>query len=331
MCLNTELREYCNIITECILFDEEIKSPVPFAVYVNDTSFENLTDVVLNDKELFNEHALSSRECNKVYNMADRTSYNLAEGKRELYRVDRRRARYVLWPIDLPLTVCATCIEFLPAAANCAQFVSYMPMVLARAHEWAKGFFAATSTATFIGGGPPNRNFYKSIIVFDLDSTLIDPRDKIYNSCLRLLRVARELYDYVVLWSHGTTPHVHKQVAAIQRRLHILSIEADAERGVYDESPQDSDSNVYCVDKSGHIGTSASPVSWSFCDLVLSYDSFAGNRYCKNLLTLYNYFPNCKFDTCVLVDDSPYNWTPEYSKFIVAGYKKTCQGVLNHI
>lgn len=37
----------------------------------------------------------------------------------------------------------------------------------------------------------------------------------------------------------------------------------------------------------------------------------------KNLLHLYNYYPNYTFKKCVLVDDSLYNFTPEYSYIIV--------------
>lgn len=328
MCLNTELREYCNIITEHMLL--QTVKPYNNFIHVTDDRSAQLKRIMLHKNEpAFDEHdLLESRECGRLYTLAERTSYtckSASDDKNGLYSIDRRRARYVLWPKDLPLTVCATCIEFLPTAAHT------LPMALARAHEWAKNFFITSSPSPSSSSSP----FYKSIIVFDLDSTLIDPRDKIYDSCLRLLRVARQLYDYVVIWSHGSTLHVHKQVNNIERRMYILSIEEDAEKGVADGgSGSDSGGSVVSCSSTTAAAAAAAAeaaAAANFCDLVLSYDRSTGNKSFKNLLSLYNYFPNCKFDIAVLVDDSPFNWTPEYSKFIVADYKKTCQSVLNHI
>lgn len=342
MCLNTELREYCNIITEHMLLQQSVK-PFNDFVHVTDDRSAQLKRIMLHkNKPAFDEPSLVSRECGRLYTLADRTSYNCesaSDDKHGLYSIERRRARYVLWPKELPLTVCATCVEFLPTI-DCARFAHSLPMVLARAHEWAKNFFSSTSSS--------NTSFYKSIIVFDLDSTLIDPNDRIYDSCLRLLRVARELYDYVVLWSHGSTLHVHKQVDIIERYMYILSIEEEAEKGVNGRGRGDNDDDEYAATTAavasltaGYNSCSATATAAAaaatatsaatFCNLVLSYDGSTGNRCFKNLLLLYNYFSNCKFDVSVLVDDSPFNWTPEYSKFIVPNYKKTCQGVLNHI
>lgn len=51
-------------------------------------------------------------------------------------------------------------------------------------------------------------------------------------------------------------------------------------------------------------------------DLVLS-NSENEARCQKNLLQLYNYFPNTIFTRATLVDDSMYNWAPEYTRMLI--------------
>lgn len=61
-------------------------------------------------------------------------------------------------------------------------------------------------------------------------------------------------------------------------------------------------------------------------DLVLSNASGV-TKSCKNLLHLYNHFVDTYFSKAVLVDDSVFNWTPEYTHCVVptAGIRSVVQ------
>lgn len=61
-------------------------------------------------------------------------------------------------------------------------------------------------------------------------------------------------------------------------------------------------------------------------DLVLS-NAFGVKKSCKNLLYLYNHFVDTYFSKAVLIDDSVFNWTPEYTHCIVptAGVRSVVQ------
>lgn len=182
-----------------------------------------------------------------------------------IYNIMENGPRYVIWTLDDPLTVCATCVDRvrpndLYAAAE-------------RARRWAYEITAG-----------------KSIVVFDLDETLIDRNGNILHMADQLLTAARKTYDLVVLYSHGSSLHVDEHVAKI---LHMR--------------------------RNQHT-----------FDLILS-NNMSDRRCQKNLLQLYNHFPNIRFTLSTLVDDSLYNWTPEYTKLIVPNKVSTLKWALNII
>ena len=54
----------------------------------------------------------------------------------------------------------------------------------------------------------------KSVIVFDLDETIIDQDYRLVCTYVRkVLQESRNIFDYMVLWSHGTTSHVQKAIS----------------------------------------------------------------------------------------------------------------------
>lgn len=61
-------------------------------------------------------------------------------------------------------------------------------------------------------------NFYKipklvSVVVFDLDDTIIDENDKLlYSGILEEIKTITSYFDYSVLWSHGLSTHVMRNV-----------------------------------------------------------------------------------------------------------------------
>lgn len=174
-----------------------------------------------------------------------------------LYSVDRNGPRYVIWTKSDPLSVCATCVDRVDAYE--------LYEAVRRARDWA---FTIYHT--------------KSIVVFDLDETLIDERCRELQCADRLLDFARNSYDLVVLWSHGSALHVDDNVQRF-------------------------------VERSQHGD--------SLFDLILR--NGGEQRANKNLLHLYNFVPNCRFSRATLVDDSAFNWTPEYDKLVIPNCRNT--------
>lgn len=185
----------------------------------------------------------------------------------------RRGARYVIWPRDLPITVCATCLDIIDKDTDlCAA--------LQRAVDWV-----AKRDRIILP---------RSIIVFDLDKTLIDAECEMYADVGRLLVYARATFDYVVLWTHGNSDHCSQQQALLELNYKNFCN--------FDESATHK----------------------KLFDLALCLENDDHSRpYAKNLLHLYNYFNGCHFKNPTLVDDTLTNWTPEYKFYIIPNYRNT--------
>lgn len=187
------------------------------------------------------------------------TSYSIKDHT-PIYTISQNGPRYVIWPQKTPLTVCAT---------YCDRIDDYeLYVACMRAKTWSKDIMST-----------------QSIIVFDLDMTLIDDDGNKLENADQLLQMARLKYDYVVLYSHGSNLHVDEHVQQFENWHSEHSTSRDHHAQLF--------------------------------NLILSNNSDNGIRSNKNLLYLYNYFPNTRFSHAVLVDDSLYNWTPEYNEFIV--------------
>lgn len=234
--LRFDLDRYFNIVPlDDIANSVESVKPI----LVSDTAVSCLNDVWLDP--VFNQ-SMSKRSGIKPHY----TSYCFDE-KIPLYRTQYRAPRYVVWTTTDNLTICATHVDRIDIVG------------MHDAYRKAKAWASAPITQAV------------SIIVFDLDETLIDRDSKKLEYADELLVCARSIYNKVVLYSHGSSLHV-------------------------DECSAKFDIAAF--------------------DLVLSNDSLS--PVCnKNLLSLYNYFPNTIFTKATLVDDSLYNWTPEYDKLIV--------------
>lgn len=192
------------------------------------------------------------------------TTYDF-DHKIPIYNIMENGPRYVIWTMNDPLTVCATCVHRITP--------NQVHEAVAKAIRWAY-----------------NITMEKSIVVFDLDETLIDKQGNILNFAVELLALARRRYNLVVLYSHGSSLHVDDHVVKLLNRR----------------------CNAYTF------------------DLILSNNMV--DKLCqKNLLHLYNYFPNVRFSSATLIDDSLYNWTPEYTKLIVPNKVSTLQWALNII
>ncbi|ATY70228.1 38 kDa protein [Tomelloso virus] len=175
------------------------------------------------------------------------TSYSFDCEDQPIYSISFRAPRYVIWNETDDLTICATCVD---RVDKYSLFAAYE-----RAKAWS---YSITNS--------------ESVIVFDLDETLISRECKKLECADQLLDCCRSVYDKIVLYSHGSNLHVDDNVTQFK-------------------------SNAF--------------------DLVLSNNSSQDKPCNKNLLSLYNYFPNTIFTKATLVDDSLYNWTPEYSELIV--------------
>lgn len=217
-------------------------------ILLTDTGTSQLRNVCLKPK--YKDCLIKASGSNPLY-----TSYWFDDENLPMYKIEENGPRYVVWTKNDPLTVCGTYVDR----------IDYfdVPQCFQRIKEWSD-LYAIRE--------------HKSIIVFDLDETLIDSKCNKLKRVDEFLHYARTIYDIIVLYSHGSNLHVDDNVLKFN------------------------DPNVF--------------------DLVLSNDSQNEKTSNKNLLYLYNYFRNVRFTYATLVDDSLYNWTPEYNKFIIP-YKLT--------
>jgi hypothetical protein len=240
------LEEYYNIIK---LSDLTVDKDF-YPILVQDNNIQQLCDVKL--APYFKDH-LTCESGSKSH----MTSYYF-DGPIDMYHISENGPRYVIWTEEDPLTICATYVD------RISKF------------DITEAYNRATNWVNKISK-------FKSIIVFDLDETLIDRDGNPYENAVDVLAQARRDYDHLVLYSHGSNLHVHDHVQLFQ--------------GIK-------------------------------FDLILSNEEVE-QRCNKNLLMLYNYFPNTRFTKAVLVDDSLYNWTPEYTKFIVPNVKRDVRLICN--
>lgn len=120
-----------------------------------------------------------------------------------------REPRFVIWPAECPLDVNATCVY------RCKSIES-LPYAFEKSLKWA----------TVYNQGPTCAIRHVSIDVFDLDRTLVYS-DELPN-CGPLpnynfaLAYARQHFDMIALWSHGSTLQVHEQLKAIDFNFDLI-------------------------------------------------------------------------------------------------------------
>lgn len=232
------LNSYFNVLKLCDLTINLDIQPT----LLTETDVRVLNDVVLTP--FYHENLIKCSGIKPEY-----TSYYF-DRDISIYTIEENGPRYVIWTKDDPLTICATYVDRIDDRE--------LYQSCERAKAWS---FTITS--------------FKSIIVFDLDDTLIDKNGDKLKYADDVLQHARKMYDIMVLYSHGSSLHVDEHVQKFTE----------------------------CTDD-------------TIFDLVLSNNE-TDTKANKNLLYLYNYFPNVRFTKSTLVDDSLFNWTPEYNSLIV--------------
>jgi hypothetical protein len=166
-----------------------------------------------------------------------------------LYRIERKNPRYIIWPKNLPCPLCCTTIDRIDADG------SGLWDAVHRAVAWS-GSFNFTKT--------------QSVIVIDLDDTLINSNNQPFPRAEEMIQNARQVFDRVVIWSHGSPLHVDEYSKPFAR----------------------------------------------YTDLILSTGE-SKLKSPKNLLSIYNSFPDALIERAVLIDDCASSWTPEYCDMIV--------------
>ena len=69
-----------------------------------------------------------------------------------------------------------------------------------------------------------------SLIVFDLDDTLIDEQYNLLSPKMtKILEITKNIFDYVLLWSHGDACHVRHSL--VTNKLHINTFDMIITRG----------------------------------------------------------------------------------------------------
>lgn len=72
------------------------------------------------------------------------------------------------------------------------------------------------SAGIFYANVKQNPNLKKNVIVFDFDETLVYEQTRLaYNNLFDDLHKYRQLFDYIVLWTHGTTDYINEALATI--------------------------------------------------------------------------------------------------------------------
>lgn len=145
-------------------------------IRVTDTECQSLNNIYLNPD--FYPHV--ELQCSGK--IPEYTTYVIKE-KTQLKHITEKGPRYVIWKKNELLIICATYIDRVDAHE--------LYTACQRAKSWA---YTITN--------------FKSIIVFDLDETLIDYNNNKYKYADELLNCAKNVYDLVVLYSHGSDLHV---------------------------------------------------------------------------------------------------------------------------
>jgi hypothetical protein len=68
----------------------------------------------------------------------------------------------------------------------------------------------------------------RSVAVFDLDDTIISPElELFYDNILIDLELFREIFDYIVLWTHGTANYLQSRMRSIDFKFDLLMARKD--------------------------------------------------------------------------------------------------------
>lgn len=73
-------------------------------------------------------------------------------------------------------------------------------------------------------------NYRKSVLVFDLDDTIVDKDGTlVFHNVAKVIRSLRDVFDYVILWSHGSYGHVNNALLLTLRDVEFDTIIAMTE------------------------------------------------------------------------------------------------------
>jgi len=128
----------------------------------------------------------SNNKINNKKNIEDTSWYYNEE--LVMYRITDNRARYVIWNKDDAIPICSTVTERI-------EF-HQLGRALVNAKKWAKDM---------------KMEILKSIIVFDLDDTLINENLELLQNVDEAMQWARKNFDLMVLWTHGNSKHLQHQ------------------------------------------------------------------------------------------------------------------------
>lgn len=134
------------------------------------------------------------------------TSYVLTKTTK-FYNINDTAPRYVIWPKYEVLTINCTILH---RVENEFEFIK----ALQKAEYWCRNI-SEKASLTF------NNNIeekLKSLIVYDLDETLFTSEDELIRGSLNHLHLSRNLFDIVVLWSHGSSEHVERLLEILHKK-----------------------------------------------------------------------------------------------------------------
>lgn len=203
---------------------KRMHSPIKLQVYsffgqvlsCEDVTGENVMAILVTDTEIrpetikldyyFSHNQVSGNACS-FDNFS--TTAPVPKNGQLMTSNELRQPRFVIWPEGTVSGVNATCVY------RCKSLESF-PYALQQSIQWA----------TLYNNGPPCLIKNLSIVVFDLDRTLVYsdefPKCGPLPNYELILKMARQHFDLVMLWSHGGTIHVHEQLKAIDFEFDLV-------------------------------------------------------------------------------------------------------------
>lgn len=177
----------------------EAKNLINFSDYINlkeikdlDYTFPNFkfvtdTTVYSTDDQIELEPFFKFYSQPGISDEAHHTSYNLIRSTKPK-SINLLTPRYVIWTLHDPLPISATVVDRIKD-----DFDDNLFSAIKRAKKWSKNYMNMEEI---------------SVIVFDLDDTLINEDNKFFKGVKEVLEIAKNKYDKLVLWSHGSSAHV---------------------------------------------------------------------------------------------------------------------------
>lgn len=197
-----EFNEYpeCFVMSLSKFCDKTIRYTENIAHVVCDAN--NYKPIASELTEIYNENSLVLIKKPTITTKPFYTSYQFSR-KIKMYNLNRKNYRIVVWKINEYLPICATKLFSIT--------LDQVYDIIYDIKKQVRMFF--NNLTTKFDDNINYKNFIPAnVIVFDLDDTIITADDELLENSINVLKYARQRFDLVILWSHGSDDHVKRIV-----------------------------------------------------------------------------------------------------------------------